>query len=82
MSKPITIQSELGVDYQDAGPWRSYEMYANGVTREELFADAVITEVDQDGSELATYGILDASNEVADAAEKIIDAVLAKAGAS
>lgn len=66
--RSISVFSELGVEYRDAGPWRSYELTAEGSTYLELLDDATIAEIDQDGGELAVYGLDDAPNEVIEAA--------------
>jgi hypothetical protein len=56
---------DLGISYQDEGPWRSYEISdARGNTREEFLESLAISEVDQDGGELDTYGFADAPCEV------------------
>lgn len=62
----------MDIDYQDAGPWRSYEMTATGDTFEEMCEDATITEVDQDGGEIASYSISDASTKVVKRGEAMI----------
>ena len=66
------IEEDLGIDYRDAGPWRSYELTAGGDTQAELIEDATISETDQDGGELDCYGFEDASNEVQEAVLKLI----------
>lgn len=58
------IDTDLGIDYRDSGRWRSYQLYASGNSEAELMEDATISEIDQDGGDLATYGLEDASNEV------------------
>ena len=55
----IFIDTDLGIEYQDAGPWRSYHLVAQGATYQELLDDAVIAEVDQDGGDLRYYGLRD-----------------------
>lgn len=52
-----SIDTELGIEYQDAGPWRSYHLYASGDSIQELIEDSSISEIDQDGGELDCYGI-------------------------
>jgi hypothetical protein len=64
---------DLGVDYQDAGPWRSYSFHTYGSTLEDLWDNATVSEIDQDGGELNCYGASEASKEVYDAIEKIIN---------
>ncbi len=74
MAKPITIQDfNLGVDWQDAGPWRSFHLDTHGETKEELLANATISEVDQDGGELHCYGTEDCCAEVYDAVLKYVE---------
>lgn len=72
----MTINVTLPVDFADAGPWRSYELYTEGNSLVELLGNATVTEVDQDGGELNCYEIGDASNEVAAAAINEIEAHL------
>lgn len=66
------IEEELPINYQDAGPWRSYHLEAAGNTYEELLTDAYIAEVDQDGGELNFYPLSEAGNAVYDAAERVL----------
>lgn len=42
-------------DHCDAGPWRSYDLQAEGDTLEELLDNAWIFEVSQDGESLRDY---------------------------
>jgi hypothetical protein len=65
------IETELATEHRDCGPWRSYELLAAGDTLEELLADATITEIDQDGGEIKSYG-LDYGNEATDEAYELI----------
>lgn len=67
------IQEDLGIDYQDAGPWRSYELVTYGDDKEQLLANATIAEIDQDGGELDCYELCEAISDVAVAVEKLID---------
>lgn len=64
--------TDIGVDYCGPGPWRNYELMAYGDTVEACLEDATISEIDQDGGELRTYGFDEAGNDVADAVERII----------
>lgn len=83
MTKKKTVHIEgvdLGIEWQDAGPWRNYEIQAHGSTYAELIEDATISEIDQDGGELNCYGINDASTSVALAAQKVIERECKKAG--
>lgn len=69
--KYYKINTDLGIDYQDAGPWRSYVLTAQGTTFKELLKDATIEEVDQDGGTLNYYGIEDApTNKIREVATK------------
>lgn len=63
---------ELGISYQDAGPWRSYHLTAIGGTIEEAIEDASISEIDQDGGELCTYALEDAPEDVYKRSEEVI----------
>jgi len=58
------IDKELGIDWQDAGPWRSFHLTASGCSEKELVEDATIAEIDQDGGELDCYGLDDCGTEV------------------
>lgn len=69
----VIDDDDIGIDYRDCGPWRSYRMDSYGDTREELIANATIAEVDQDGGELDCYGLADAPNDVYERCEQIID---------
>ena len=58
MKVRFSIQYEdLGISFQDAGPWRSYELSARGNTLEEMLEDATISETDQDGGTIDCYGL-------------------------
>ena len=39
-------------DHQDAGPWRSYDLCAEGSTIDEMLDSAVYRQTDQDGGSL------------------------------
>lgn len=58
-----SINTDLGIQYQDIPPWRSYEVSAEGNTLEELLDECYISEIDQDGGELNTYHFTNGSNE-------------------
>ena len=58
------IDSDIGIDWQDSGQWRSFNLYATGDSMKELIEEACISEIDQDGGELNSYGLEHASNEV------------------
>lgn len=70
------IDTDLGIMYQDEGPWRSYELVTSGSTKEELLEDATISEVDQDGGELACYSFDDAGNQVSEAVLREIESAM------
>lgn len=71
-SGTVVIDEDLGVDFQDSGPWRSYTLVGQGDTLEEFLDDAAIFEIDQDGGSLNDYSIFDAGNEVEKAAIEMI----------
>lgn len=77
MGRLVTIDYlDLGIDYADSGPWRSYDLNTHGTNYDELLANATIAEIDQDGGDLACYGYDGCSNEVAIAVEEAIKAAL------
>jgi hypothetical protein len=56
---------DLGISYEDEGPWRSYDISdACGNTVREFLEAINISEIDQDGGELRSYGFEDAPSEV------------------
>lgn len=67
-----SYDGDLGVDYEDSGPWRSYNLAGQGETLKEFLEDATISEVNQNGGELACYGIEDAPRSVEREAIKVI----------
>lgn len=69
------IDTELGVDWCDEGPWRSFRLSAAGNTPMELIDDAVVEAVDQDGGTIDCYGIGEYSSEVEAASLREISAV-------
>lgn len=64
--------TDIGIDWQDAGPWRSYGVESYGDTVADVMANAVIYELDQDGGELNCYALYDANMDVREAAKKAI----------
>lgn len=68
------IDTELGVDWCDEGPWRSFHLTASGNTPLELIDDAVIEAIDQDGGTLGTYTIDEYSQDTEAAALREISA--------
>lgn len=65
-------ESDLGIDYQDSGQWRSYGIESSGETIEELFENATIYEIDQDGGEIDCYSMDDADVEISKIARKYL----------
>jgi len=76
----MEIEQHLDIDYQDIPPWRSYELHFDGTNLKEILETAMITEVDQDGGALRTYGVEDASDEIQEAAYAVIQDKLIKFG--
>ena len=70
----MTIDTDLKTEFRDCGLWRSYWLYANGSSFDALCDDATISEIDQDGGEIASYGLGDASNELRDEVESLVKA--------
>lgn len=66
------IDTDLVVEFRDAGVWRSYNMTAEGRTYEELEDSVTIAEIDRDGGELACYGLDEAPNDVYDAVMRVL----------
>ena len=65
MSKiKYTIDTDLGIEYADTPPWRSYHLTASGNTIDDLYNDITVSEVDQDGGDIDCYGIEYCSSEV------------------
>lgn len=60
----MVIDKELNVVYQDAGPWRSYTLSAEGESLEELLDSAHIFEIDQDGGNLGDFSLSNAPNNL------------------
>jgi len=67
-----SIDTELGIDYRDCGPWRSYRFETSGDTLAELIDNGTIEEVDQDGGTLDCYSLQDSCGEVERACKSII----------
>lgn len=72
----VSIDTDLGIDWADSGPWRSFQLMASGDTREELLEDATIFYIDQDGGELGSCGYEHSDNETQEAVEREIDHAL------
>ena len=63
--KPISINyHDLGIDYADIPPWRSYSLDTHGKTLDECLENATIEEIDQDGGTLRCYGVDDSEPNV------------------
>lgn len=73
MSKIQIDGYDLDVEWRDSGKWRSYELTTHGDTVQQAIDNAAISEVDQDGGEIDTYGFDDASNEVQKAVMNVIN---------
>lgn len=66
-----------GVEFQDVGRWRSYEVdqvVANSLT--EAVEAITVSEVDQDGGDIDCYGFLDASYDIQVALAKLLGETL------
>lgn len=59
----IEIDEDMGIDYQDAGPWRSYQLTTYGETLAQLFENACISEIDQDGGTITDRDLFENSDE-------------------
>jgi hypothetical protein len=55
---------DLGVEYCDEGQWHSYALWASGKDVDEFLDSAFISEVDQDGGEITSYPVAEATNQV------------------
>jgi hypothetical protein len=53
------FDEDLLLSYQDAGPWRSYQIYSWGDNLTELLDNCGISEVGQDGDSINCYGLKD-----------------------
>lgn len=73
----FSVDTYVGVFFQDEGPWRSYHLVAAGDTLTELFETAEIGEIDQDGETLDFYRLEDAPTEVQQEVEKILKRLVA-----
>jgi hypothetical protein len=72
-----SIETELPLDWADEGKWRSFHLYAHGDTLQELIDNAVISEIDQDGGEITSYGLLDRFVDQ-EAVEKANEAIISE----
>lgn len=76
----FNIDTDLGIDFADEGPWRSYRLTAGGDSLTELLDSAEVEEIDQDGGTLDFYPIGDAPGEVERASERLINKLVYKGG--
>lgn len=63
--KSFIQDGDLGISYNDCGPWRSYDIadcYGNDPL--DAINNCTIAEIDQDGGELNCYGFDDAPTKV------------------
>jgi len=67
------INTDIGLDYQDTPPWRSYTLETSGNTRSSLMSNAWIEEVDQDGGTIDSYDMESFSSEVLKAVRATIE---------
>jgi len=67
-----SIDTELGVNFADAGVWRSYHLETSGDSFNEMVQNATVSEVDQDGGTIDAYSISDAVSQVEAAALGLI----------
>ena len=66
------IDTEIGIDFADAGPWRSYHLDTSGDSFNEMIQNATVSEIDQDGGELDCYELRQASDEIETACLRLI----------
>ena len=59
-----SIDTEIGIDFADAGPWRSYHLETSGDSFNEMVENATVSEVDQDGGTIDAYSLGDASSQI------------------
>lgn len=76
MRYKIEISKDLDISYQDEGPWRSYLLEAYGDDFEQVWDNAFVYELDQDGGELNLYHVLEAPKNVFEKAEQILKKTL------
>lgn len=70
--KHVIIENEeLGVDWEDEGPWRSFHLDTEGECLANLLDNASVAAVDQDGGDLYNESLYD-SNLCVEAAEILI----------
>lgn len=64
----------MDVEFRDSGPWRSYELHAEGDTLDELIESAQVSEIDQDGGEICTTPLAHMGGEVERVGEDMLRA--------
>lgn len=52
------IDQDMNIDYQDEGPWRSYQLSGEGDTLAEFMSSLAVSEIDEDGAELGTTDLI------------------------
>lgn len=70
---------DIGIDYADAGQWRSYGFETFGMNKKELLDNCTVFETDQDGGELNSYSLDKASNPVYDQVKRILQKKMERA---
>ena len=48
---------DMDIDFNDAGPWRSYSLTTFGDNYDDLFDNSYVSETDSDGGEIRTYSL-------------------------
>jgi hypothetical protein len=71
--------AEMPTELNDEGQWCGYRLDADGDTVDEMFANAVVTAVDQDGGDIWSLLLSECENEFQDDAEKMIKNVVGAA---
>lgn len=64
--------TDIGIDFADAGPWRSYQLETSGDTFDQMVQNATVSEIDQDGGTLSAYGLDEASSQIEAACLRLI----------
>lgn len=58
------IDTEVGIDFADAGQWRSYHLETSGDSFNEMVQNATVSEIDQDGGTIDAYELGNAPSQV------------------
>lgn len=75
----IDIESELlPTEWQDSGPWRSFELTTSGADLDECISKGYIAVIDQDGGEIDSYSLEDGPNDVLKDSIAVIERELLK----